>query len=115
MKIYRATTPTGFEMQNNELVKFIGSLNLPYKSCIVSYCGTGDAEHLFKKGNGMAVYLDSEYIRIPGYRQVYVGIGRREPSRIVYLDDSQTRCIRVYFRPMWYWENADLYNFVGNV
>ena len=115
MKIYRATTPTGFEMQNNELVKFIGLLNLPYESCVVSDCGVGEAEYLFKKGNGMAVYLGGKYIRIPGYRQAYVEISRRGPSRIVYLDDSQTRCIRVYFRPMWYWENADLYNFVGNV
>ena len=115
MKIYRATTPTGFEMQNNELVKFIGLLNLPYESCVVSDCGVGEAECLFKKGNGMAEYLGSEYIRIPGYRRVYVEIGRREPSRIVYLDDSQTRCIRVYIRPIWYWENACLYNFVGNI
>lgn len=115
MKIYRATVLTSLEMQNDELVEFIGSLNLPYESCIVSYCGTGDAEHLFKKGNGMAVYLGSEYIRIPGYRQVYVRIGRREPSRIVYLDDSQTRCVRVYIRPVFYWEDMDLYNFVGNV
>ena len=115
MKIYRATALTGFEMQNNELVKFIGSLDLPYESCVVSYCGTGDAERLFKKGNGMAVYLGGEYIRIPGYRQVYVGIRGREPSHIVYLDDSQTRCIRVYIRPVFYWENTCLYNFVGNV
>lgn len=115
MKIYRATTPTGFEMRNDELVEFIGSLNLPYESCIVSYCGTGDAEHLFKKGNGMAVYLGGKWIRIPGYKQAYVGIGTREPLHIVYLDDSQTRCIRVYIRPMFYWEYACLYNFVGNV
>lgn len=115
MKVYRATALTGFEMQNDELAEFIGSLNLPYESCVVSYCGTGDAEHLFKKENGMAVYLGSEYIRIPGYRQAYAGISRREPSRIVYLDDSQTRCIRVYIRPVWYWENAGFYNFVGNV
>ena len=115
MKIYRATTPTGFEMQNNELVKFIGSLNLPYESCVVSDCGFGEAECLFKKGNGMAVYLGGKYIRIPGYRQAYVEIRGREPSRIVYLDDSQTRCIRVYIRPMLYWENADFYNFVGEV
>ena len=115
MKIYRATTPTGFEMQNNELVKFIGLLNLPYESCVVSYCGTSDAEQLFKKGNGMAVCLGSEYIRIPGYRQAYVEISGRGPLRIVYLDDSQTRCIRVYIRPVFYWENTCLYNFVGNV
>ena len=115
MKIYRATTPTGFDMRNDELVKFIGSLNLPYESCVISYCGTGDAKYLFKKGNGMAVYLGSKWIRIPGYRQAYVGIGTREPLHIVYLDDSQTRCIRVYIRPMFYWENAGLYSFVGNV
>lgn len=115
MKIYRATTPTGLEMRNDELVKFIGSLNLPYESCIVSYCGTGDAEHLFKKGNGMAAYLGGKYIRIPGYRQAYVGIGRLEPLYIVYLDDSQTRCIRAYIRPAFYWEDMCLYNFVGNV
>ena len=115
MRIYRVTTPAYFEMQNNELVEFIGSLNLPYKSCIVSYCETGDAKHLFKKGNGMAVYFGGEYIRIPGYRQTYVGISRREPSHIVYLDDSQTRCIRVYIRPVFYWENTCLYNFVGNI
>lgn len=50
MRIYRATTPTCFEMQNNELIKFIGSLNLPYESCVASDCGFGEAEHLFKKG-----------------------------------------------------------------
>ena len=115
MKIYRATTPTGFEMQNNELVKFIGLLNLPYESCVVSDCGVGEAEHLFRKGNGMAVYLGGKLIRISGYRQAYVGIGAQEPLHIVYLDDSQTRCIRVYIRPMFYWEDACLYNFVGNV
>ena len=115
MRIYRATTPTGFEMQNDELAEFIGSLNLPYESCVVSYCGTGEAERLFKKGNGMVIYLGSEYIRVPGYRQVYVGISRREPSRIVYLDNSQTRCIRIYIRPVRYWEDMSLYNFVGNV
>lgn len=115
MKIYSATTLTGFDMQNDELVEFIGSLNLPYESCVVSYCGTGDAEYLFKKGNGMAVYFGDKYIRIPGYRQTYVGISTREPSRIVYLDDSQTRCIRVYIRPMYYWEDAVLYNFIGEV
>ena len=115
MKIYRATTPTGFDMQTDELAEFIGSLNLPYESCVVSYCGTSDAEQLFKKGNGMAVCLGSEHIRIPGYRQAYVEISRREPSHIVYLDDSQTRCIRIYIRPVFYWENTCLYNFVGNV
>lgn len=115
MKIYRATTPTGFDMRNDELVKFIGSLNLPYESCVVSDCGVGEAECLFKKENGMAEYLGSEYIRIPGYRQAYVEIRGREPSHIVYLDDSQTRCIRVYIRPAFYWEDMCLYNFVGNV
>ena len=63
----------------------------------------------------MAVYLGGDYIRIPGYKQAYAGIGTREPLHIVYLDDSQTRCIRVYVRPMFYWEDACLYNFVGNV
>ena len=115
MKIYRATTLTAFDMQTDELAEFIGSLNLPYESCVVSYCGTSDAEQLFKKGNGMAVYLGGKYIRIPGYRQAYVEISRREPSRIVYLDDSQTRCIRVYIRPAFYWADMCLYNFVGNV
>ena len=115
MKIYRATALTGLEMRNDELVEFIGPLNLPYESCVVSDCGTSDAKYLFKKGNGMAVYLGGKYIRIPGYRQAYVEIRGREPSHIVYLDDSQTRCIRVYIRPMFYWENAYLYNFVGNI
>ena len=115
MKIYRATTLTGFEMRNDELVEFIGSLNLPYESCVVSDCGFGEAECLFKKESEMAVYLGGEYIRIPGYRQAYVEISGRGPLRIVYLDDSQTRCIRVYIRPVYYWENADLYSFGGNV
>lgn len=115
MKIYRATTPTGFEMQNNELVKFISSLNLPYESCVVSDCGVGETEYLFRKGNGMAAYFGGECIRIPGYRQVYVEIGGLKPLRIVYLDDSQTRCIRIYIRPAFYWEDMGLYNFVGNV
>lgn len=96
MKIYRATAPTGLEMQNDELVEFIGSLNLPYESCVASDCGVGETEYLFRKGNGMATYFGGECIRIPGYRQVYVEIGRLEPLRIVYLDDSQTRCIRIY-------------------
>lgn len=99
MKIYRATAPDEFSMQDGELAEFIRSLNLPYESCVVSDCGTGEAEQLFIKNNGMAMYLGGEYIRIPGYRKAYVGISRRLPSRIVYLDDSQTRCVRLYIRP----------------
>ena len=115
MKIYRATTLTAFDMQTDELAEFIGSLNLPYESCVVSHCGTSYTKYLFKKGNRMAAHLGGKYIRIPGYRQTYVEIGRRELSHIVYLDDSQTRCIRVYIRPVDYWEDVGLYNFVGNV
>lgn len=115
MKIYRGIALTGFEMQNDELVEFISLLNLPYESCVVSHCGTSDAKYLFKKRNGMATYLGGKYIRIPGYRQAYVGISGQESSRIVYLDSSQTRCIRVYIRPVFYWEDMGSYNFVGNV
>ena len=124
MKIYRATTPTGLEMQNNELVEFIGLLNLPYESCVVSDCGTGEAEQLFIKNNGMAIYLGGEYIRIPGYRKAYVGISRRGPLRIAYLDDSQTRCVRLYIRPAlphqrdltdYYDDITRYYNLVGGI
>ena len=115
MKIYRATAPDEFGMRDDELTEFIHSLNLPYESCVVSDCGTGEAEQLIIKNNGMAIYLGGEYIRIPGYRQAYVEISERALSRIVYLDSSQTQCIRVYIRPVDYWEDVGLYNFVGDV
>lgn len=50
MRIYRATTPTCFEMQNNELIKFIGSLICPTNHALRAIADLARPNIYSKKG-----------------------------------------------------------------
>ena len=99
MKIYRLKVPHPVGLSDDNLIRFIRQLNLPYHACCVHaeyYLAVGAV----RRHGRFAYYGTTRYIQIPSFANMYVRNLTRTVLQVMYFDEFHSRWARLEIYPV---------------